>query len=263
MSDKPETPQAQTEAETATPPPPPAEINKLRLNWWLTGGFVFFALLAIALSQMTFSAHVTPQPGVLLDLPERIGGFTGTEQEVSEGELALLPKDTEFAKMLYEDGTGNSISCQIVLSGSDRRSIHRPEICLPGQGWSIRSSEAINVPLASGNDLRVTKLRLVREVEVAPDVRRTLPMVFLYWFVGDNMTTHDHLERVLRTNLDLLLHNRMHRWAYVIVSAPVLQGFVPGGLDEPQTVERLTSFIREVIPYFQKTEIPTTQVESL
>lgn len=226
---------------------------------------IFFAALAGITATVTFVTrmpNVIPEAGVEMDLPDKVGPFWGTPQEVSEAEKLILPADTEFAKMNYDDGTGNAIACQIVLSGGDRRSIHRPEACLPGQGWNIMANQPTEIELPSGRNLTVQKLRLRREIEVAPGERRPLTMLFLYWYVGSNLTTHDQLTRILRSNFDLLLHNRVHRWAYVIVSAPVLQNFTQNGLNEEQTLERLKTFIQDIVPMFQRSEMPRAAVES-
>jgi hypothetical protein len=45
-----------------------------------------------------------------------------------------------------------------------------------------------------------------------------------------------------------VVHGVGHRWAYVIVSAPVLEGFVPGAKNQEQTLESLMAFIGEVAP---------------
>lgn len=245
---------------TPTPDSPPP--FQPRLTWRPLVIFGVLALITILVTYVTRRPNVIPEAGVSMELPDRVEGFWGTPQEVSEAEKLILPEDTQFAKMTYDDGTGNSIACQIVLSGGDRRSIHRPEACLPGQGWNMLANQPMDIELASGRTLTVQKLRLRREVEIAPGQRRPLTMLFLYWYVGSNLTTNDQLTRILRSNFDLLLHNRVHRWAYVIVSAPVLQNFTQNGLDEEQTLERLREFIRESVPLFQKSEMPAFPVES-
>jgi len=240
------------------------EVPPVRPTWkWLVVFLVLCTLVA-GFTKVTTRPDVIPEAGVLLELPERVLGMRGEEQEISEAEKLILPDDTLFAKMNYSDAFGEaSIGCQIVLSGGDRRSIHRPEACLPGQGWNMLSNEPMDIELPSGNTLTVQKLRLGRTVET-PDGRRTnLPMLFLYWYVGSEMTTHDQFERILRSNLDLLLYNRVHRWAYVVVSAPVMRGLVPGGLDEAETLERLTAFIQEAVPQFQKSEMSGHQMDHL
>jgi hypothetical protein len=48
------------------------------------------------------------------------------------------------------------------------------------------------------------------------------------------------------TNLDMVLHNINHRWAYVVVSAPILKGLVPDGRDLEQTDEMLSRSVSEL-----------------
>jgi hypothetical protein len=104
------------------------------------------------------------EPGVVMELPGSLIGLWGSDQPVSESEKVILPADTEFAKKIYSDGMGNDIHCQIVLAGAEKRSIHRPEVCLPAQGWTIKSGEVVPVKLADGRTLEVMKLTVVRPV---------------------------------------------------------------------------------------------------
>lgn len=188
------------------------------------------------------------EPGVAMELPGSLIGLWGSDQPVSESEKVILPADTEFAKKIYSDGMGNDIHCQIVLAGAEKRSIHRPEVCLPAQGWTIKSGEVVPVKLADGRTLEVMKLTVVRPVTLNNGTQRDLTSVFCYWFIGKHATTPHHFVRVLKTNLDMLLHNTNHRWAYVIVNAPVLEGFVPGGKDLQQTTARVEAAIAELGP---------------
>ncbi len=188
------------------------------------------------------------EPGIVMQLPGELLGMWGSEQPVSESEKVILPADTEFAKKLYSDGMGNDIHCQIVLAGAEKRSIHRPEVCLPAQGWTIKSGEVVPVKLSDGRLLDVMKLTVARPVTLNNGSQRELTTIFCYWFIGKNTTTPHHFIRLLKTNFDMLLHNINHRWAYVIVNAPVLEGFVAGGKDLPATTARIESAIAELAP---------------
>ncbi|GAB4168391.1 MAG: hypothetical protein Fur0032_06650 [Terrimicrobiaceae bacterium] len=201
---------------------------------------------------VAFSLYGTPEAGVSesavnMDLPDQIAGYVGTDQKVSESELAILPKDTEFAKKLYSDGS-SEIHCQIVLAGAEKRSIHRPEVCLPGQGWTVKSGQVVPVKLADGRTLDVMQLTIGRPVTLPDGSKKELTSLFYYWFVGKGTTTPHHLVRILKTNMDMLLHNVNHRWAYVIVSSPVWEGFRPGGKNEAETRQQLTEFIGQLAP---------------
>ncbi len=213
-----------------------------------SGIFLGLAVIVYFLCRQNPNATINMESGVNLTLPEHVGSFTGKPADVSESEKVILPTDTEFAKMLYTSFGGEQINCQVVLSGGEKRSIHRPETCLPAQGWTKKTSQVIPVKLDDGRTLEVMKLVISRPVEVQPGVRKELTSLFIYWFIGKDITTPHHWYRILHTDWDRVVHGISHRWAYVIVSAPVLDGFVPGGKNQEQTLESLKSFIGEVAP---------------
>jgi len=217
-------------------------------------------VLALAAGTVAFCIYGTPEPGrseagISLDLPDKVGEFQGETLPVSESEREILPKDTEFAKKAYSAPDGRSLSCQIVLAGAEKQSIHRPEICLPGQGWTIKSGGVIPVSLSDGGKLDVMRLVITRPVALPDGRKGSIDSVFMYWFIGKGTTTPYHHVRILKTSLDLLLSNTNHRWAYVIASAPVLAGLAPGGLTEPETEKMLTDFISEVFPKIQARDL--------
>ncbi len=204
--------------------------------------------IVFVFSQSTPETDAGTVAGVIMKLPDVVDGFTGEEQPVSEAEIRMLPKDTGFAKKTYKNFGGDQVSTQIVLAGGEKRSIHRPEICLPAQGWNLKTGEAMPITLENGQTLDVMRLIISRPVEVRPGVQKELTSIFMYWFVGKNMTTPYHWMRLAHANWDKVVHNVNHRWAYVIVSAPVLEGFTPNGKNQEQTMEMLKSFVAEVAP---------------
>lgn len=212
------------------------------------GIFVGLAVIVYFLCRQNPDAKTNMESGVNLTLPEQVGPFSGKAAEVSESERVILPADTEFAKMVYSSLGGEQVNCQVVLSGGEKRSIHRPETCLPAQGWTKKTSQAIPIKLADGRTLEVMKLVISRPVEVQPGVRKELTSLFLYWFIGKDVTTPHHWYRILHTDWDRVVHGVSHRWAYVIVSAPVLDGFVPGAKNQEQTLDSLKKFIGEIAP---------------
>ncbi|NBS54361.1 EpsI family protein [bacterium] len=213
-----------------------------------------FGSATAALCLLTPSPNTAPLAGVIMDLPERIGAFTGKVIAATPGELAILPTDTQIVRREYTDPAGDRIMASIVLSGGEKRSIHRPEVCLPAQGWSMRGGKVERVALADGSDLDVMNLSLVRQVEVGPGDRRNLYAHYFYWFVGKNVTTPNHWRRVFLTSFDRITKNLNHRWAYVIVMSIVTEGFVPGGKNEPETVRMLKEFTGEIAPTFMRKE---------
>ncbi len=187
--------------------------------------------------------------GVRLDLPAIVGGYYGERQDITLAERTMLPLDTEFARRLYHSFDGESINCQIVLSGGEKRSIHRPEVCLPGQGWTIRSGMPVEIELPGRSPMTAMRLDLSRSVERADGSRFELQSVFLYWFVGADKTTAHHWHRILLSSWDRVVHGVHHRWAYVIVSATATQGLQPNGRDVEATFTMLKDFVREMYPH--------------
>lgn len=186
-----------------------------------------------------------------MDLPEKVLGLSSEVLPPSPAELEVLPADTQISKRLYKGSPSEIVNCQVVLSGNDRRSIHRPEACLRGQGWTIKNGGTVPVELSDGTKMDVMKLVIDRPIETSSGEERILRSLYLYWFASKSALTPYHGERIARTYKDLLFRGETHRWAYIIVSAPVLRGFVSGGKDEEQTLEMLKEFIAEAVPQFQ------------
>jgi hypothetical protein len=226
----------------------PNEAQSQAFPFWRVLAVVGLAGATVAVCLWASPVTEKSEAGIVMHLPGSIGGLWGTDLPVSESEKVILPTDTEFAKKLYSDGLGNDIQCQVVLAGAEKRSIHRPEICLPSQGWTVKSGEVHPVKLANGASLDVMQLTVVRPVMLNNGQQRELTTLFCYWFVGKDTTTPHHIARVIKTNIDMLLHNINHRWAYVIVSTPVLQGFVPGGKNLEQTTAHLDAFSAALAP---------------
>jgi len=72
-------------------------------------------------------------------LPEAVLDYKSELQPVQREELDWLPPDTTFGRRLYTAKDGFQVFVSGVLMGTDRTSIHKPEFCLPGQGFEIRS----------------------------------------------------------------------------------------------------------------------------
>jgi hypothetical protein len=197
--------------------------------------------------------------GVSMELPYHVGSLYAFSEGISQAELDILPKDTMYARKSYGSTDSDKldrITCSIVLSGAERRSLHRPERCLPAQGWRIDNSHTETVSLASGRNLAVTALLLKKQVRQANGMPFTLRQYFLYWYVAHNITTPYQTERILLTNWDLLVHRENQRWAYVYVAANITHDFRPDGPDDAQTLEMLRQFIHDSVPSFMKSEMP-------
>jgi hypothetical protein len=149
----------------------------------------------------------------------------------------------------------------LVIAGHDSRSIHRPEVCLDGQGWTITDSRVREVKLLSGDVLRVRDLAIEREVLLSNGTKLPLRAHYVYWFVGADISTPSNLERQLLSLRDSVLRNVNHRWAYPSVIARVTDNLTPQQSGErrrndAETVEMILSLIRSLAPHLQKDLLP-------
>ena len=209
--------------------------------------------------------YLPTEAGVLMALPEQVklanldgGSFYGRPAAVSEAEHRILPKDTEFSRKTYNDFHDHEVFFSIVLSGVQQYTIHPPEVCLVAQGWSIVGQEDVPIQLESGHQLVVRNLSLQRDTVDPKQVHHLIKAYYMYWYVADNITTPSHLARNLTSSWDRIVHNRDHRWAYVIAMSPITNSYRTDGLNAEQTRDMLTNFIREIVPTFQKDELRTS-----
>lgn len=206
------------------------------------------------------------ESGVILKLPEDLPKFLAKFEEPDPVEKALLPEDTEFAKAMYYTPTmdfsrRDIAHCTIVLSGAERKSIHRPEVCLQGQGWNLMESRIIPVELGDGKQLRVKDLYVEKPITMSDGSKRRLRGHYLYWFVGTDVTTPSNGERIWLTLWDNVARNINHRWAYPSLMAIVTEDFSVEEVGQrkrtsEETVNMLVDLIRQLAPKFQKGLMP-------
>jgi exosortase len=109
---------------------------------------VGFAGVVIFAAHRIDAIEVSPRVGINLAadgvnpvaLPVYLGvNWEGQPVDVTPIEREVLPPDTGFSRKSYVSlhNLNDRVFLSIVLSGRDRTSIHRPEICLVGQGWTI------------------------------------------------------------------------------------------------------------------------------
>ena len=193
---------------------------------------------------------------VSVELPEGPLGCSSEISPVHTTELAMLPPDTVYGRRWYKHGSGFSAGLSVVLMGTDRTSIHKPQYCLQGQGWHIEHSEVITVPISQPHpyDLQVMKLSLSKQVRMQGEFQE-IKGYYLYWFVADDQLTPHHLERMWWMGRDLLAKGLLQRWAYVAY----LSACMPG--EEEVLLARMKEFVAETVPQFQLTTGPRKEAE--
>lgn len=237
---------------------------------------VTLTLLTLTSLALAYSVDVAiaDQPGVRMQLPAKVGGWQGDEVRfcqqqkcqqqwfvsqltnrdvcakcegrlsgLSKIEVDILPPDTEGLKQRYRTAEGRNLMVSIVLSGRERASIHRPEVCLDGQGNTITSSHVIDVPMQGHPPIQVKILELEHKLQgIGSDGQPAkFRSYYAYWFVGHGRETPSHWQRMAWMATDRIFRNVAHRWAYIAVAG------VREGTDRSYERE-VTDFIGQLYP---------------
>ncbi|NCD35016.1 MAG: exosortase-associated EpsI family protein [Spartobacteria bacterium] len=138
---------------------------------------------------------------------------------ISPVEYSILPKDTYITRKLYKNAvTGDGLFVALVMSGADRSSIHRPQLCLVGQGNEILGQHVEEVPMTGRDDLGVMVIDMMRPYARNSKQQGKYPSFYAYWFVGKDRETPYHVERMFWMAYDRIVKNVSHRWSYISIS---------------------------------------------
>lgn len=211
------------------------------------------ALSALSLGIFTFISEqptISP-PGVTMELPSLVNAMPSEELPMTQTERNALFSDVELARRQYLSPDGRGFYATVVLSGENRRALHRPEVCLPGQGWIIGEKSEIPLQLGDGRELRATLLRLFRDqLDPASGKIVRIRAMNLFWYVGQTGTyTPDYYDHVFRSYYDAVFHDINHRWALVsffTYLSTELQGGVADPMAELTALTQMQGFIGEV-----------------
>lgn len=180
-------------------------------------------------------------------LPSQLEGYRFETMMVSDLELSSLPPDTLFGRGRYTAADGFWSQLSIVVMGTDRTSIHRPDYCLTGVGWKVLSQTELPFSPPGAPGPRVVQrfdCRLRTESNGKP---MDVGGVYVFWFVSRDKQTASHWERQWWMARDLVTRGVLQRWAYVSFFAPCMPG------QEDEAYRRVTELIKVSAPYFEVT----------
>lgn len=155
-------------------------------------------------------------PGV--PLPKTCPRCNGDVSPVAKAELDILPSDTQSRKVTYTFVNGDEFTVSLVVAGENRMSIHRPELCLPSQGFSL--SERIIFSVSDTLPMATFSLRSKGQTHATG---------FAYVFIHSKGATISNLERVVGDSLQRSLYNKIPRWAMLTVRSTSYDFHTPEG----------------------------------
>jgi hypothetical protein len=215
---------------------------------------------ALVLSQIRGGATLAP-PGIRThalpgsirleaDLPKQVLNYDSEWMETDKVVVDTLPKDTSFGQRRYKAPDGFWMALNVVLMGHDRTSIHKPQICLPGQGWQIdepASAESrVRVQRPYEYDLPVVELVVHKTISDAGQ-NQVWSGLYVYWYVADDAVSAStsHFQRMYLMASRLVRTGVLQRWAYVSCFTVCAPG------QEAATFNRMKPFIAALAPEFQ------------
>jgi hypothetical protein len=183
-----------------------------------------------------------------INLPERVLDFTSTNVPEPQVVLGYLPPDTSYAERCYfRTNVEYPVYATVILMGADRTSIHKPDYCLPGQGWTIRDKSVVNIPVAGPPDyqLPVAKWVIGNSFQTADGRKQDVSGLYVFWLVADGEETPDNYQRMWWMGRDLLRTGVLQRWAYVSYFTVCAPG------QEDETFERVKNLIAHSVSEYQ------------
>jgi hypothetical protein len=209
-------------------------------------------------SEPTYSesgATVNPES---VYLPAQVMDFQSERIPVAAEVQDWLPQDTTYGQRVYRAPDGFQAWVNVILMGSDRTSIHKPEYCLTGQGWQISTPTPDVIPMSRPHsyDLPVMKIEASRSFPGRDGVPQPMKAMMVFWFVADQQLTAEHNERMRWMARDMIFGGVLQRWAYVSCFVVCYPG------QETAAYQRLTGLIAELVPQFQLATGPTRSVAS-
>jgi hypothetical protein len=239
--------------------------------------FILAAILAAALSSIFFLPPFRETDSAMaMDIPEQLGRWVTKSYLPSEQEVKSLANDTRFSKaQCFSERPGSrdfltgrsavdSADVSIVLSGHDlANSIHRPERCMPAQGFDIYQSQKSVLEVPGKRSIPIRSLLSTRDIPKGKDPKDVYKRNFLtvYFFVGHQVVTEDHSQRTKIDMKDRLKKGEAQSWAYISVTTafkggegapPEEQAFLPDqGAADTMVREILSDLVARNIAWNQ------------
>jgi hypothetical protein len=254
----------------------------MKLRKYIPYMAVIGLLIAAVLSlKSTPEMAVIEAPAVTTSLPDQVGEWRGEDlsycqnescmrgmptSELGDGKVCpscggamvatwslsekqLLPADTVLVRKIYRCDSKPALSVSIVISSSEEVSIHRPQMCLTGQGYDIAGEETHSVRLAGNGVLQVRMINLFHRQQAGAGPLVEVPVFYAYWFVSRRHETPSSIWRIFYATRDRVFYGRVSRWAYISITGERVKG-----VSMPD--QTLRAFIRDLYPQIVLKEKP-------
>ena len=158
-------------------------------------------------------------------------------QGCSLGERTILPADTRIVKRIYRSpSSGLQFLVSAVIGGRSKSSLHRPELCMPAQGFLMQDPCDFEVAGRPFHAIRLSSSR-------GPST-----MLVYTFFNQAGVRTASHTRRILTDTWDRSVLNRIDRWVMVTVAVQTLSGADVGAAVARAPLREFLGHLSESLP---------------
>jgi EpsI family protein len=204
-------------------------------SWLLSGCFLLLLILTAAFLHARNKPEVLPPYQQLQSFPIIIGDSFGQDLPLSQEELDVLG-DGEFMHRQYRSQAAPVIDLFIAFFPTQRTgsTIHSPQNCLPGAGWTPVEAGRILMPGLNGTKIPVNRYLIAKGLD---------RQFVLYWYQSHGRVVASEYWSKFYLVTDSI---RMHRsdGALVRVITPLMRGE-----SEESAQSRTEAFAQQVLPY--------------
>ncbi|MGE0479499.1 MAG: exosortase C-terminal domain/associated protein EpsI [Phycisphaerae bacterium] len=203
----------------------------------LAGGLVAFGAgyRALATYLEMEPNHIVMARGTLATLPLRIGAWEGRELPIEEAIIQRTDTDDHLSRTYTRDGGRDAVTV-FVGYGVRARDLqpHRPDICYPSAGWTLRGTERVELALARDAAIPAQQYEFFRGGFDRSQV------IVLGFYIVDGRFSHDVS----------LLRSRAWRGAAGVKYVAQVQVSAAGGaLRTGRAAESVRQFAQEFAPH--------------
>jgi EpsI family protein len=186
-------------------------------------GLAFRAMVARLKVPVTVPPIV---PEALEGFPVQIGNWTGQEVPLDEAIAEKTDADALISRQYSRKNGLDSVFLYVACGVTWEMMFHRPEVCYPGNGWTLLDHSSMELPINNGMTLPCTIFRFSRgELDKQE-------MVVLYYVIADGRFYSDVS----------LLRSRV--WGVFAIVDHIAQVQIiasSGGIPTPDSMKRIAS----------------------
>jgi EpsI family protein len=195
----------------------------------------FILVLNLGIYQFVDFREKIPSSKPFSQFPLNVGTWEGSRHFMEQMFIEELDL-SDYTMIDYKSVNNRHVDFYVAYYQSQRRgeSIHSPETCLPGSGWTFRQTGLVEVPIAGpGRSIKVN-----RAIIDKTDARQ----ISYFWFPARGRVLTDAWELKVYTFWDALTRHRTDG-ALVRLVTPVYPNENIGAAEA-----RLQEFTREIVP---------------